>query len=115
MFYDPKVLGPYCEALDPQLAFIAYKKGAGECDDQLIQVCHTHGLYRDLAKYLVERQDLELWAKVLNREDGAEATEDPQRRQLIDQIVEWALPESTNADEVSAQSRPSWLPTSLAS
>lgn len=101
MFYDPKVLGPYCEALDPQLAFIAYKKGAGECDDQLIQVCHTHGLYRDLAKYLVERQDLELWAKVLNREDGAEATEDPQRRQLIDQIVEWALPESTNADEVS--------------
>jgi clathrin heavy chain len=101
MFYDPKVLGSYCESLDPQLAFIAYKKGAGECDDQLIHVCHTHGLYRDLAKYLVERQDLELWAKVLNREDGAEDKDDPQRRQLIDQIVEWALPESTNADEVS--------------
>mmetsp|Transcript_32005 Transcript_32005/g.47250 ORF Transcript_32005/g.47250 Transcript_32005/m.47250 type:complete len:1732 (+) Transcript_32005:118-5313(+) len=103
MFYDPKVLGPYCESLDPQLAFIAYKKGAGECDDQLIQVSHTHGLYRDLAKYLVERQDLDLWAKVLNKEtEGEEKTEeDPQRRQLIDQIVEWALPESTNADEVS--------------
>jgi len=101
MFYDPKVLGPYCESLDPQLAFIAYKKGAGECDDQLIQVCHSHGLYRDLAKYLVERQDLELWAKVLNKPDGEGETEDPQRRQLIDQIVEWALPESTNADEVS--------------
>ena len=41
MFYDPKVLGPYCEALDPQLAFIAYKKGAGECDDELIAICHT--------------------------------------------------------------------------
>jgi clathrin heavy chain len=101
MFYDPKVLGPYCESLDPQLAFIAYKKGAGECDDQLIKVCHEHGLYRDLAKYLVERQDLELWGKVLNKEEGEENTEDPQRRQLIDQIVEWALPESTNADEVS--------------
>jgi clathrin heavy chain len=101
MFYDPKVLGPYCEALDPQLAFIAYKKGAGECDDQLIKVSHDHGLYRDLAKYLVERQDLELWAKVLNKEEGKEGEEDPQRRQLIDQIVEWALPESTNADEVS--------------
>jgi clathrin heavy chain len=101
MFYDPKVLGPYCEALDPQLAFIAYKKGAGECDDQLIKVCHDHGLYRDLAKYLVERQDLELWAKVLNKEEGKDHEEDPQRRQLIDQIVEWALPESTNADEVS--------------
>lgn len=100
MFYDPKVLGSYCEALDPQLAFIAYKKGAGECDEQLIKVCHDHGLYRDLAKYLVERQDLELWAKVLTKEEGKDE-EDPQRRQLIDQIVEWALPESTNADEVS--------------
>ena len=44
MFYDPKVLGPYCEAVDPQLAFIAYKKGAGECDEELIKVSHTHGL-----------------------------------------------------------------------
>lgn len=102
MFYSPKVLGPYCEALDPQLAFLAYKKGAGECDDELIKVSHDHGLYRDLAKYLVERQDLELWAKVLNKQEGKEHEEDPQRRQLIDQIVEWALPESTNADEVSS-------------
>jgi clathrin heavy chain len=100
MFYDPMVLGSYCESLDPQLAFIAYKRGAGSCDDQLIKVSHDHGLYRDLAKYLVERQDLELWAKVLNKEEGKDE-EDPQRRQLIDQIVEWALPESTNADEVS--------------
>jgi len=99
MFYEPKVLGPYCESLDPQLAFIAYKKGAGDCDDELIKISKTHGLYRDLAKYLVERQDLELWAKVLNKEEEAE--EDPSRRQLIDQIVEWALPESTSADEVS--------------
>ncbi|GKY91971.1 hypothetical protein MPSEU_000168700 [Mayamaea pseudoterrestris] len=101
MFYDPKVIGPFCESLDPQLAFVAYKKGAGECDDQLIKVCHDHGLYRDLAKYLVERQDAELWGKVLNKEEG-QAEDDPQRRQLIDQVVEWALPESTNADEVSS-------------
>lgn len=101
MFYDPKVLGPYCESLDPQLAFIAYKKGAGECDDRLIKVSHEHGLYRDLAQYLVERQDLVLWAKVLTPEGKDTAEDDPQRRQLIDQVVEWALPESTNADEVS--------------
>jgi len=101
MFYDPKVLGPYCESLDPSLAFVAYKKGAGECDDELIAISHTHGLYRDLAKYLVERQDLELWAKVLNKGETEDGGEDPQRRQLIDQIVEWALPESTSADEVS--------------
>jgi len=101
MFYEPKVLGPYCESLDPSLAFVAYKKGAGDCDDELIAISHTHGLYRDLARYLVERQDLELWAKVLNKEDTEDGKEDPQRRQLIDQIVEWALPESNSADEVS--------------
>lgn len=101
MFYDPKVLGPYCEALDPQLAFTAYKKGAGECDDELISISQKHGLHRDLAKYLVERQDLDLWAKVLNKEEGKEEWDESSRRQLIDQIVEWALPESTSADEVS--------------
>lgn len=103
MFYEPKVLGPFCESLDPQLAFIAYKKGAGECDDDLIKISKTHGLFRDLAKYLVERQDMDLWAKVLNKEEGSESAEEDesQRRQLIDQIVEWALPESTSADEVS--------------
>mmetsp|Transcript_46155 Transcript_46155/g.70589 ORF Transcript_46155/g.70589 Transcript_46155/m.70589 type:complete len:1732 (-) Transcript_46155:57-5252(-) len=99
MFYEPKVLGPYCESLDPQLAFIAYKKGAGECDDDLIKISQTHGLYRDLAQYLVERQDMELWAKVLTKEEGDD--KESSRRQLIDQIVEWALPESTSADEVS--------------
>merc|ERR1719343_1783463 len=99
MFYDPKILGPYCEALDPSLAFIAYKKGAGACDEDLIRISLSHGLFRDLAKYLVERQDLELWGKVLTKEE--EGKEDPQRRQLIDQIVEWALPESESADEVS--------------
>jgi len=106
MFYEPKVLGPYCESLDPSLAFVAYKKGAGECDDELVAISFQHGLFRDLARYLVERQDLDLWAKVLNKEeteDQEEKTEgeDPQRRQLIDQVVEWALPESTSADEVS--------------
>jgi len=106
MFYEPKVLGPFCESLDPSLAFVAYKKGAGECDDELIKISFTHGLFRDLARYLVERQDLELWAKVLTKdESAAEGEADPekesQRRQLIDQVVEWALPESESADEVS--------------
>uniref|UniRef100_A0A7S3Q7D3 Clathrin heavy chain n=1 Tax=Chaetoceros debilis TaxID=122233 RepID=A0A7S3Q7D3_9STRA len=101
MFYEPKVLGPFCESLDPSLAFLAYKKSSGECDDELIKISFEHGLYRDLARYLVERQDLELWARVLNKEETEDGKEDPQKRQLIDQVVEWALPESTSADEVS--------------
>jgi len=100
LFYDPKIIGPFCESLDPSLAFIAYKKGAGTCDDELIEIAEKNGLFRDLARYLVERQDLELWAKVLTKDDK-DGEEDPHRRQLIDQVVEWALPESTSADEVS--------------
>merc|ERR1712038_1976457 len=75
--------------------------GSGECDGELIKISFDHGLYRDLARYLVERQELDLWAKVLNKEETDDGKEDPQRRQLIDQVVEWALPESTSADEVS--------------
>ena len=98
-FYDPKVLGKFCEKLDPSLAFAAYKRGAGECDDDLITVCQENGLFKDLARYLVEKQDLETWATVLAlAEDGSEP---PHRRSLIDQVVQTALPETKNPDEVS--------------
>lgn len=46
------------------------------------------------ARYLVERQSIELWTYVL-REDN------PHRKQVIDQVVQTALPETKNADEVS--------------
>jgi len=37
----------------------------------------------------------------LNKGETEDGMKDPQKRQLIDQVVEWALPESTSADEVS--------------
>ena len=67
MFYDSKVLGAFCEALDPSLSFEAYKRANGACDDELIKVATTHSLFRALAKYCVERQNLDLWAKVLTK------------------------------------------------
>ena len=63
MYYDSKVVGEYCEKRDPHLAFLAYKRGM--CDDELVDVTNRHGLFKQQARYLVERQDLELWAKVL--------------------------------------------------
>ncbi len=99
-FYDPQVLGKYCEKLDPSLSYLAYKRGDGACDDDLIRVTTENGLFKDLSRYLVERQDLDLWAKVLQPLDGA--TESSSRRALIDQVVQTALPETKNADEVSA-------------
>ena len=60
-----------------------------------------NGLFKDLARYLVERQDLELWTRVLKPE-GWDNTqpEPPSRRYLLDQVVQTALPETKNADEV---------------
>lgn len=46
------------------------------------------------AKYLVERQDENLWKKVLQPQNK-------HRKEVIDSIVANALPETKNADEVS--------------
>lgn len=105
-YYDSSVVGKYCEKLDPSLAFLAYRRASGQCDDDLLRITTENGLYKDLARYLVERQDLELWAKALdsgNHLNDAEdtATESPARRSLIDQVVQSALPEAKNPDEVS--------------
>lgn len=93
-FYDSAVVGLYAESRDPHLAFIAYKRAWGSCDDQLIAVSNKNGFFKDQARYLVERQDLELWQKVLTEENQF-------RRQLIDQVVATALPESRIPEEVS--------------
>jgi len=93
-FYDSATVGLYCESRDPHLSFIAYKRAWGSCDDQLIAVCNKNGFFKDEARYLVERQDLDLWQKVLTEENEF-------RRQLIDQVVATALPESRVPEEVS--------------
>jgi len=84
-FYDSKDVGKYCEERNPDLAFIAYKRAWGECDDELIEVTNKNYLYRMQAKYLVERQNEELWGKVLDPANTHRAS-------VIDQIVAYALP-----------------------
>ncbi|KAJ1426287.1 hypothetical protein B484DRAFT_397626 [Ochromonadaceae sp. CCMP2298] len=101
-FYDPKVIGAFCEKLDPQLAFVAYKHAHGECDDDLVRVAQENGLFKDLARYLVEKQDLDLWQRVLKPEGIAEGEPmPPSHRYLLDQVVQTALPDAKNPDEVS--------------
>lgn len=93
-FYDSKVVGKYAEDRNPDLAFTAYKRAWGSCDEELIKVTNNHYLFRMQARYLVERQSPELWAIVL--------TPDNQYRpQVIEQVVSTALPETKNVDEVS--------------
>lgn len=93
-FYDSKIVGKYCEERNPDLAFTAYKRAWGSCDEELIEVTNRNYLFRKQARYLVERQSPELWASVLNPEN-------PHRKNVIDQVVQTALPETKNVDEVS--------------
>ena len=79
-FYDPRVIGTFCEKLDPHLAFVAYKHARGECDDLLVKVTQENGLFKDLARYLVERQDIELWTKVLKPEGFDPTAPEPPSR-----------------------------------
>merc|ERR1719460_3481763 len=97
-FYDSAAVGKYCEERDPHLAYTAYKRAWGSCDEELVDVTNRNGLFRLQARYLVERQNPELWALVLDPENQY-------RRNVIDQVVSTALPESTNADELSTTCR----------
>jgi clathrin heavy chain len=92
-FYDPKVIGKFCEDRDPHLAVIAYKRSYGMCDQELIMCTNKNALYRLQAQYLVNRQSKELWKMVLSPDN-------PYRKQIVDQVVSSALPESKNPDEV---------------
>ena len=52
-FYDSKVVGLYCEKLDPFLAFLAYKRAWGGCDEELINVTNVNGLFKDQARCVI--------------------------------------------------------------
>ena len=93
-YYDSKVVGKYCEDRNPDLAFTAYKRAWGECDDEIIEITNKNYLFKMQAKYLVERQDEALWAKVLNAENT-------NRKSVIDSVVANALPETRDEHEVS--------------
>ncbi|KAK2465631.1 hypothetical protein APHAL10511_002175 [Amanita phalloides] len=90
--YEPLVVGKFCEARDPYLAYIAYAKGF--CDDELIAITNENSMFKQQARYLVKRRQLDLWAQVLVHDNIY-------RRQLIDQLVATAIPESTDPDDVS--------------
>lgn len=91
-FYDSRVVGRYCEKRDPHLACVAYERG--QCDQELINVCNENSLFKSEARYLVKRRDNELWTEVLNEDNQY-------RRQLIDQVVQTALSETQDAEDIS--------------
>ncbi|XP_041347911.1 clathrin heavy chain 1 isoform X2 [Gigantopelta aegis] len=91
-YYDSRVVGKYCEKRDPHLACVAYERG--QCDQELIKVCNENSLFKSEARYLVRRKDTDLWAEVLKETNEF-------RRPLIDQVVQTALSETQDPEEIS--------------
>ena len=90
--YDTLIVGKYCEARDPSLAYVAYRKGQN--DLELINITNENSMFKAQARYLLERKDPEIWAFVLNDNNL-------HRRQLIDQVTSTAVPESSEPEPVS--------------
>ncbi|CAC9549781.1 clathrin heavy chain [Leishmania donovani] len=95
-YYDSQVVGKYCETRDPNLAYIAYCRG--HCSEMMIDLCHRNGMHKQLARYLVKEQNLDLWASVLGQNSA-------ERQQLIESVQQIALPESESSEEVSTTVR----------
>ena len=94
-FYDPKEVGKYCETRNPHFAYFAYKKAWGKCDPELIELCYKNQFFNLLAIYVVERKDGDLWKVVLDPNNE-------HRNKIVEQVVQSALPQSNNADDVAA-------------
>ncbi|KAJ8099651.1 hypothetical protein POJ06DRAFT_114030 [Lipomyces tetrasporus] len=90
--YNSLVVGKYCEKRDPYLAFIAYEKGQN--DLELVYITNENSMFKHQARYLVARADEDLWSAVLDESNI-------HRRQLIDQVVATAVPESSSPEDVS--------------
>jgi clathrin heavy chain len=90
--YDPLTVGKYCEKRDPNLATICYTKGQN--DLELISITNENSMFRQQARYLLERADPEIWTYVLN-EDNVH------RRSLVDQVISTAVPEASEPEKVS--------------
>eukprot|EP01101_Sappina_pedata_P007654 TRINITY_DN4091_c0_g1_i1.p1 TRINITY_DN4091_c0_g1~~TRINITY_DN4091_c0_g1_i1.p1 ORF type:complete len:1118 (+),score=599.66 TRINITY_DN4091_c0_g1_i1:208-3561(+) len=94
MYYDSNVVGDYCESKDPHLAFFAYKRGF--CDAKLIDVTSKHCLFKQQARYVFERKDLELWAYVLRPQNDT-------RTNFVEELISSVISEASGkqAEEVS--------------
>ncbi|EOD49327.1 hypothetical protein GTA08_BOTSDO02967 [Neofusicoccum parvum] len=90
--YDTLTVGKYCEARDPNLAFIAYQKGQN--DLELITITNENSMFKAQARYLLERSDPEIWDYVLSSNNLF-------RRSVVDQVIATAVPESQEPDKVS--------------
>jgi len=91
--YDTVAVGRYCAKRDPYLAAVAFRKG--KCDDEMLDLTTRNAMFKEQAQYLVDREDMALWKRVLSGDN-------PNRKMIVDQITSSALPETQAPEKVSA-------------
>ncbi|KAA8496164.1 Clathrin heavy chain 1 [Porphyridium purpureum] len=93
MYYDSRAVGAFCEKRYPAFAVLSYARG--KCDEELLEVTNTHALFKEQAKYLVDRASPELYALVLTPGNV-------HMRQVVDQMIQYALPQVTEPEKIGA-------------
>lgn len=91
-YYDSRIVGAFCEKRDPYLAYVAYKRG--NCDEEVIEVTNKHSLFKEQARYLVDRGSPELYEQVL-------AESNDNRNLIVEQIISSALPDTREPNKIS--------------
>lgn len=91
-YYDSRIVGRFCEKRDPYLAYVAYKRG--NCDEEVLDVTNQHSLFKDQARYLVDRCSSELYEQVLDPNNE-------NRKLIVEQIISGALPETREPTKIS--------------
>lgn len=91
-YYDSRSVGRFCEKRDPYLAFVAFKRG--NCDEEVLDVTNRHSLFKDQARYLVDRCSPELYEQVLDDENE-------NRKMIVEQIISGALPDTREPNKIS--------------
>lgn len=92
-YYDSRLVGKFCEKRNPYLAFIAYRRGL--CDDELFAVTNDNSLFKEQARYVVDRENADLWARVLD-------SKNPFRKLVVEQITSTALPQTKEPEKIAA-------------
>ena len=105
--YDHYEVGTYCAERDPRMAFVAFATADStqqeQCDPLLLKLSAEHALYKQLARYLVQRQSVQLWGLVLGNPELNITPVYPENHlnPLILQIKTTALPETQIKEQVN--------------
>lgn len=92
LYYDSRIVGQFCEKRDPYLAYVAYKRG--NCDEEVLEVTNKHSLFKEQARFLVDRCSPELYEQVLDESNV-------NRRLIVEQVISGALPETREPTKIS--------------